>query len=42
MADLHRLHIGSAIPRQDGLISVRAGERAMKMRARLNSKVEFL
>ena len=30
------------MPVQGGLISARAGERAMKIRARLNSSVEFL
>jgi hypothetical protein len=37
-----RARIGPAIPFQVGLISCRAGERAMKIRARLNSSVEFL
>ena len=35
-------HIGSAMPVQGGLISARAGECAMKIRARLNKSVEFL
>src|SRR4029450_8222695 len=37
-----KLSSGSAIPVQGGLIRARAGECAIKIRARLNRSVEFL